>query len=138
MTIFGDGKQQRAFSYIGDIAPHVARSLLVKEARNKVFNIGADHPYSVNELAESVAEAMGVFSKIIYLPPRKEVMVAFTDHSACHRVFGNGSQTSLEKGLQCMADWVKGVGARKSKEFENIEIYNGLPSAWVSPIQGTT
>ena len=132
MTIFGDGKQQRAFSYIGDIAPDVARSPLVKEARNKVFNIGADHHYSVNELAEGVAEAMGVSAKVTHLPPRQEVLMAFSDHSACHRVFGNGSQTSLEDGLQRMAGWVKIVGSRKGKEFSGIEIRKGVPPSWVS------
>ncbi len=132
MTIFGDGKQQRAFSYIGDIAPDIARSPLVKEARNKVFNIGADHPYSVNKLAEGVAEAMGVSAKITHLPPRQEVLMAFSDHSACHRVFGNGSQTSLEEGLQRMAGWVKMVGSRKSKEFSDIEVRKGLPLSWIS------
>jgi UDP-glucose 4-epimerase len=136
MTIFGDGKQQRAFSYIGDVAPTLARSPLVKEARNRVFNIGADQPYSINELAREVGQAMGAKPRIVHLAPRNEVILAFSDHSACHRVFGNGCQTSLEDGLRRMADWVKRVGARKSAEFENIEIHRGLPPSWVSPIQG--
>ena len=138
MTVYGDGKQQRAFSYIGDIAPTLARSPLVREARNQIFNIGADQPYSVHDLALGVACAMEVSPRIIYLPPRREVVMAFSDHAACHRVFSNGFQTSLEKGLQRMAGWVRMVGAHKSKEFENIEIHQGLPSSWVSPIQGRT
>ena len=138
MTIFGDGKQQRAFSYIGDIALTLARSPLVREARNQVFNIGADQPFSVHDLAHEVARAMEVSPRIIHLPPRQEVVMAFSDHSTCHRIFGDGSQTPLGEGLQRMADWVRRVGARKSKEFEGIEIYQGLPSAWVSLIQGTT
>ena len=138
MTIFGDGKQQRAFSYIGDIALTLAGSPLARAARNRVFNIGADQPFSVNDLAHEVARAMEVSPRIIHLPPRQEVVMAFSDHSACHQVFGNGHQTSLEEGLKCMAAWVRKVGARKSKDFEDIEIHQGLPSAWVSPIQGTT
>jgi UDP-glucose 4-epimerase len=138
MTVFGDGKQQRAFSYVGDIAPTLARSPLVRDARNQVFNIGADRSFSVHDLAHEVARAMEVSPKIIYLPPRQEVVMAFSDHSACHRIFGNGSQTSLEEGLQRMADWVRRVGARKTDAFEKIEIHQGLPSAWVSPIQGRT
>jgi UDP-glucose 4-epimerase len=136
MTIFGDGKQQRAFSYIGDVALTLARSPLVEEARNQIFNIGADQPLSVHDLAHEVARAMEVSPRIIHLPPRQEATMAFSDHSACHRVFGNGSQTSLEEGLQRMADWVRKVGARKSKEFDDIEIHQGLPSAWVSQIEG--
>jgi UDP-glucose 4-epimerase len=132
MSIFGDGNQQRSFSYIGDIAPIIARAPLVKAARNRVFNIGADRAYTVNELAQEVAEAMGVEPKVIHLPPRNEVYVAFSDHSACQQLFGRNPQTPLQEGLQRMATWAKTVGARKSKEFENIEVNKGLPFSWMS------
>src|SRR3989344_5897620 len=44
LTIFGDGEQTRAFSYIGDISPIIANSINIKEAYNQTFNIGADTP----------------------------------------------------------------------------------------------
>ena len=68
MTIFGDGAQQRAFTYVGDIAPIIACSPLEDKSRNRVFNVGADQPYSVNLLALKVAEAMSVNPRIEYLP----------------------------------------------------------------------
>ena len=40
LTIFGDGTQTRAFSYINDVAPHIARSVEIPAAYNQVFNIG--------------------------------------------------------------------------------------------------
>jgi len=132
MTIFGDGTQQRAFSYIGDVAPIIARSPLVTGARNQIFNVGADQPYTINELAERVAMTMGAELEVKHLPPRNEVCIAFSDHSACTRVFGSVPQTPLDQGLKRMAAWVKAVGSRKSKEFENIEIHRNLPPSWVS------
>ena len=51
MTVFGDGTQTRAFSYIGDLAPIMAEAIDTKAAYNQIFNIGADQPYTVNELA---------------------------------------------------------------------------------------
>src|SRR5690606_37688101 len=51
LTVFGDGSQTRAFSYIKDVAPYIARYVFVPEAYNQVFNIGADKNYSVKELA---------------------------------------------------------------------------------------
>src|SRR5215203_4580423 len=54
LTIFGDGSQTRAFSYIDDVAIPIAKSVNVREAYNQVFNIGADKPYTVNELATVV------------------------------------------------------------------------------------
>jgi UDP-glucose 4-epimerase len=132
MAIFGDGEQQRAFSYIGDIAPIIARAPIVKAARNRIFNIGAAQPYTVNELAREVAKAMEVEPKIIHFPPRNEVYIAFSDHSACQELFGPIPQTLLEEGLNRMAAWVKAVGSRKSKKFESIEISQGLPEVWLS------
>src|SRR6516165_7579374 len=52
LTIFGDGSQTRAFSYIDDVAIPIAKSVNIPKAFNQVFNIGADKPYTVNELAQ--------------------------------------------------------------------------------------
>ena len=131
MTIFGDGTQQRAFTYIGDIAPLIACSSFVEACKNRVFNIGADQPYSVNYLAHEVAKAMGVIPRTEYLPPRSEVALAYSDHAAVRAIFGKAQQTSLEEGLYRMAKWVKLVGSRRSKDFENIEVRRNLPSSWI-------
>src|SRR5262249_36473916 len=60
LTVFGDGEQTRAFSHIDDVAPHIARSVHIEQAYNQVFNIGADRPYTVNQLARVVMMAFGV------------------------------------------------------------------------------
>src|SRR5712664_1743924 len=59
MTIFGDGQQQRAFTHIDDVAPILSVSVEVAGARNEIFNVGADVPYTVSDLARTVAAAMG-------------------------------------------------------------------------------
>lgn len=131
LSVFGDGLQTRAFSYIGDLAPYIANCVNIKEAYNEVFNIGADKEYTVLELAETVMEVMGKEGEVMHLEARNEVVHAFADHSKSKRVFNIQSQTSLKDGLQKMADWAKDVGARKSSEFENIEITENLPPFWV-------
>ena len=134
MTIFGDGTQQRAFSHIQDVAPIIARSVDVPAARNQVFNVGADVPYSVNDLAKVVAEAMGNDCRVRYLEPRNEVKVAFSDHSKAERVFGARKKISLADGIRAMAEWVKRRGARESNVFENIEIAKNMPPSWLSVV----
>jgi UDP-glucose 4-epimerase len=131
MSVFGDGSQTRAFSYIGDIAPVMAASIDVPQAYNQVFNIGADQPYSVNDLALAVAKAMGVAPNIQHLPPRNEVLNAYSSHEKVLRVFGEQKLTSLEDGLSRMAAWVKQHGARQSQKFENIEVMKNFPAAWL-------
>src|SRR5216683_6045134 len=73
ITIFGDGQQQRAFTHIDDVAPIIARSVEYAAAKNQIFNVGADIPYSVNELAQIVAQAMGLPCDVTHLAPRNEV-----------------------------------------------------------------
>jgi len=130
MTIFGDGNQQRAFTHIDDVAPVIARSVNCPAARNQVFNVGADVPYTVNELAEVVAEAMGKPCTVNHLDPRNEVKIAFSDHSKAERAFGKGEKTPLREGIRAMAEWVRKHGARESCIFENIEVARNMPPSW--------
>jgi len=98
MTIFGNGEQTRAFSYIDDVAPIIARSVEITECYNQVYNIGGEKPYSVNYLARAVKKTMGCKSRIQYLPAGKEVVHAFASHEKVKHFFGNMMQdTSLEK-----------------------------------------
>jgi UDP-glucose 4-epimerase len=130
LTIFGDGSQTRAFSYIDDVAIPIAKCVDIKESYNQVFNIGADKPYSVNELATVVCNEFGVLPDINYLAERNEVLHAYSDHSKAHKIFGQQSGISLEEGIAKMATWAKKTGARQSKEFDNIEVTEKLPDGW--------
>ena len=130
MTIFGDGTQTRAFSYIDDVAPMIAEAIDRPESWNQTFNVGADQPYSLLELANAVAAAMGVEPRIQYLEPRHEVQHTHSSHEKAHRVFGIRPQTTLEAGLARMAAWVRAHGARSSAPFDGIEIARQLPPAW--------
>lgn len=131
MTIFGDGTQSRAFSYIGDAVPAMARAIRVPEAYNQVFNIGADTPYAVNTLAEVVSRAMNREVNIRHLPARNEVMHAYPTHDKVKRILGFEDTTTLEEGIQRMADWAMRVGSRSSQEFEAIEITRNFPKGWL-------
>ena len=131
LTVFGDGQQTRAFSYIDDVAPYIANSVNVPDAYGEVFNIGADKPYTVNYLARVVAQAFDEQEpRIRYLPSRSEVVHAYSDHAKARRILGQGDAVDLEDGVQRMAEWAQQVGARKSQEFENIEIRQNLPPSW--------
>ena len=131
LSVFGDGMQTRAFSYIGDVAPNIANSVNVTAAYNQVFNIGADKEFTVKELAETVSEAMGMKGSLRFLPARNEVMHAFADHSKAREIFGTGAALSLKEGINKMVGWAKKAGIKKSSKFEGIEITEKLPSFWI-------
>lgn len=131
LTIFGDGEQTRAFSYIDDVAPVIARSVLNPDAYGEVFNVGGDQPYTVNRLAEVVKEVMGSpTTEIVHLPARNEVKHAFASHEKVREFFDLPQPVTLEEGVSAMAEWVHKVGSRKTQDFANIEIPRGLPKGW--------
>lgn len=130
LTIFGDGSQTRAFSYIDDVAIPIARCVNIPEAINQVFNIGADKPYTVTDLAKVVCKEFGVEPDIQYLTARNEVAHAYSDHAKAHRIFGAPTGITLQEGISRMAVWAKKTGARQGQEFENIEITEKLPDGW--------
>ncbi len=131
LTVFGDGLQSRAFSYIGDVAPQIAKCVDVKEAYGEIFNIGADQEFTVKELAEVVMKAMGATSELRYLDARNEVTHAYASHDKAKRVFGVGEFTSLEDGIKKMADWAHTAGIKHSEKFKDIEIHEKLPPLWL-------
>ncbi len=131
LTIFGDGEQRRAFTYVRDIIPGIARSVEVPAARNRVFNVGSDAHHSVNELAAVVDRAMGLPVRVRHVEARKEAKVAYADHARLKAAFPDLPQTPLEEGVRRMAAWAKTAGIRTSADFAAIEVPINLPPVWV-------
>jgi UDP-glucose 4-epimerase len=130
LTIFGDGMQTRAFSYIDDVAPVMAEAVECEGAWNEVFNVGADQPCTLNDLARAVARAMQADTGVVHLPARQETQHAYSDHGKLRRILGARHATPLEEGLERMASWVRMRGARSSPPFAAIEVTRNLPAAW--------
>jgi UDP-glucose 4-epimerase len=133
MSVFGDGSQTRAFSHVDDVAPLIARAPLVPAAANQAFNVGADTPYTVSVLAQTVARAMNVPCALNHLPARNEVVHAFCDHSKVRSVFQPPPPIELTPGIAKMVKWVQSKGPASPVEFKNIELYKNLPPSWVRP-----
>jgi UDP-glucose 4-epimerase len=133
MPIFGDGLQTRAFSHIDDVAPVISRAPLVDGSCNEVFNVGADRPYTIMELAQAVAGAFEVNLDVVHLPARHEVVHAFSTHEKARRIFGDRSTVGLREGIDRMADWVKSVGVRPEVAFPGtIEVPVNMPPSWAA------
>lgn len=132
LTVFGDGFQQRSFTYIKNIVPLIAESTMNKDAYNQIFNIGSHESYTINYMIKVLLE---IWNKkkhpIKYLEERQEVKIA---HSSCSKLksyFKYSTKHSLKDGLKEMAVWALSHGARQSKEFKNIEIRENLPEGWL-------
>lgn len=131
LTIFGDGEQTRAFSYIRDVSPIMAKAVFRQDAYNHVFNIGADEIYTINELAKQVSQAMGTDAELEHLEERMEVKHAYSSHKKVQEILDYRTKYSLEEGLRNMAEWAKSVGSRQSTKFDNIEVLKNIPESWL-------
>jgi UDP-glucose 4-epimerase len=142
LTVFGDGLQTRAFSYIDDVAPHIANAVTVPGALGEIINIGADAPFSVLDLAGAVGKALDTTPVVRHLPPRNEVVHAYADHAKARRIFGDRPPVALADGLARMAAWARQAGARQGTAFDAIEIRKNLPPSWstreIAPGPGRT
>lgn len=132
LSVFGDGEQTRAFSYIGDVAPYIAKSVDNKAAYQQIYNVGADKEYTVNELATTIMDVMDMKSELNHLPARNEVVHAYSDHSKVKKDFNISGFVNLKDGVTKMVNWVKEHGARETPKFDDIEVTEKLPGIWVS------
>ena len=76
LTVYGDGKQTRAFCDVRDVTDALARLLEVPEAVGGVFNVGATHAVTIGELASGVLRAAGAPADRVQHIPYEEVFGA--------------------------------------------------------------
>ncbi|MEH7384980.1 NAD-dependent epimerase/dehydratase family protein [Bacillus sp. JJ1521] len=67
ITVYGDGRQTRCFTFIDDTVKGTLLSMDEK-FNNQVFNIGSNQLISINELAEKVKEITQSSSPIVHIP----------------------------------------------------------------------
>jgi len=130
LTVFGDGRQRRAFSYIGDMMDVLARAVDTKAAYQQIFNIGADQAISVIELAKMLQDISGRNPGVLHLPPRLEVTDAFSSHDKVEQVFGAIPKTPLHQGLEKTWNWALGEKLKPYQLDFDIEIEKKLPPSW--------
>lgn len=136
MTVFGDGRQTRAFSHHSQVCPIIAAAPERPEAFNRVFNVGAGTATSVLELAQAVSKAFGRETALRHLPARNEVKHAYSSQEQVRSVFGDLiREVPLEEGIAGMAAWARTVELRDPKPFAGVEVERGLPESWRALLQ---
>jgi UDP-glucose 4-epimerase len=128
-TVYGDGEQTRAFSYIDDILPCLWRAAVLPEAKNERINLGGKVHITLNEASKLVAEVTGTNS-IVHLEPRHEVKHAWSSYEKSERLLGYVEKTSIKRGLELMWEWAKVQPSRKPEYWKNYELEKDLYSYW--------
>jgi UDP-glucose 4-epimerase len=79
ITVFGDGRQSRAFTYVGDVVSGLVRLAASPAATGQVFNIGNEEEISMMALAEKVKAMTGSSSPIVLIPYDEAYEAGFED-----------------------------------------------------------
>jgi UDP-glucose 4-epimerase len=79
ITVFGDGKQSRSFTYVGDVVRAMVALIDEPRAVGQVFNIGNGNEVTIRELAEKVKKMTGSSSEIVMVPYDQAYEAGFED-----------------------------------------------------------
>ncbi|MDR6888045.1 MULTISPECIES: NAD-dependent epimerase/dehydratase family protein [Variovorax] len=112
--IFEDGHQQRDFVSVYDIARASRLALEMPAAAGEVFNVGSGEAYSVRDIAQRVAEAVGKENLAPEITGKYrvgDIRHCYADISKARRVLGYSPRVSLEDGLAELAAWLEGQAA---------------------------
>lgn len=128
LTVFGDGLQTRAFSFIGDVAPAIV-TMALGPRWGYIVNVGGEEPISILELAERVQEVTESRAGITHLPTRYEVRDAYCRHDVLRDVLGSWTPTPMRVGLPRMAEWATELEIGPLRRYD-YEVERNLFAAW--------
>lgn len=111
LTVYGDGKQSRVFTYVADVVEALIRLSEAPEAMGEVFNVASDQEFTVLRLAEMVVARTGSRSSIVHVPYAEVYGPDFedlsrraADTSRLEKLIGYTCQTTLEQALDAMIE----------------------------------
>ena len=129
MTIFGDGEQTRAFSFIDDTLECMWKTGFDEKCSKEIINLGSSKFYTINEANNILKEVIGG-GNTIHLEPRHEVKDAHPTWEKSVRLLGYQDKTTLHDGLTQMWEWAKKQPNRDRFVWSEYEIDKGLYSYW--------
>ena len=110
-AIFEDGLQRRDFVSVYDVAQACRLAMEVPDAAGRVFNVGSGRSYTVVEVAEKIAKAVGkphVYPEVSGKYRVGDIRHCFADIGLARRVLGYEPTTTLDDGLVELAEWLDG------------------------------
>ena len=116
MTLHGDGKQTRSFTFVGDMVKGIYLAMECPSAYGEILNIGNDREITIKKLAEMIwSMVRGTKPKIKTLSYNKlskgyqDVMRRIPDTTKSKKLIGFKSKVQLEEALPLTIEWQKGL-----------------------------
>lgn len=107
ITVYGDGKQTRCFTFVGDVVRSVIALTETERAWGDVYNVGQPAEISIENLAQRVIDLTDSRSKIVYVPYEQAYSSGFEDMrrrvpdvGKLRRTIGYAPDTPLDESLR--------------------------------------
>ena len=129
-TIFGDGEQTRAFSYVDDSIIPFWNASQRDECIDEIINLGGIKENSINEACNTLIKVTGTDLKPLYLEQRHETKHAYSTWGKSVELLGFEHNIDLEEGLSRMWDWAKKQPNRDRFVWPEYELEKGIYEFW--------
>jgi UDP-glucose 4-epimerase len=129
-TIFGDGLQRRAFSYVDDSIIPLWNASQRDDCVNETINLGGIEQYTILNACESLIDVTGMDIDPIFMEKRHEVKNAFSTWDKSVKLLNFEHKTDLKEGLNKMWEWAKLQPVRERFHWSEYEITKGLYDYW--------
>jgi len=129
MTIFGDGMQKRAFSYVDDCLEPLWKTSQQDNCSKEIINLGGTIHYTINE-ANDILKNVIKGGETIYKEQRHEVKNAVPTWQKSVDLLDYKDETYLHDGLVKMWKWAQTQPNRERFVWENYEISKGIYEFW--------
>ncbi len=125
MVIFGDGMQTRDFTYVEDTARGIMQAGVTPACVGMILNLAYGKMVTINELANIVADVVGVAPNIRHDPPRPgDTLYLLGDSSKAREVMGFEARISLREGLTRLKDWYLSLGSTPEQMLQQSPVRN--------------
>ena len=129
LTIYGDGKQTRAFSYIDDMLEPLWNAGILEKSKNECINLGGIYDIDLNTVAKHLIDIAG-YGEIIYLEKRHEVKHAYCTHKKSVDLLNYNMNIQIKEGLKIMWEWAKLQPNRPIQSWNEYELDKGIYDYW--------
>ena len=129
-TIFGDGEQVRAFSYVDDSIIPLWNASQKDECIDQIINLGGIKEYTINEAMETLIKVTGTKLKPKYMEARHEAKHAWATWDKSVELLDFEHKIGLEKGLTRMWKWAQSQPNRNRFVWPSYELDKGIYEYW--------
>ncbi|MGM0627673.1 MAG: GDP-mannose 4,6-dehydratase [Candidatus Fermentibacterota bacterium] len=112
ITVYGDGRQTRCFSLVGEVVDCILDLLHCADAVGRVVNVGSTQEVTIMQLAETVRDLSDSDSEIVLVPYDEAYPTDFEDMrrrvpdvSLLHSLIGRAPEAGLEEIVRAVIGW---------------------------------